>query len=89
MYQVAACESRAAFNPVSTSYAEDLMHCVYCGVDYSFDDPCLCMPRVHGDEVSGFTRKVKGPWGETVAEWSFEPGTGTTRWVLMVAPAEA
>jgi len=65
------------------------MHCVYCGVDYSFEDPCLCMPRVHGDEVRGFTRKVKGPWGETVAEWSFEPGTGTTRWVLMVAPAEA
>ena len=64
------------------------MHCVYCGVEYSFDDPCLCMPRVNGKEEN-FTRKVKGPWGETIAEWSFEPESHQSCWVLKVSPAEA
>jgi hypothetical protein len=66
------------------------MHCVYCGVDYSFDDPCLCVPRLNGHDESGaYTRKVKGPWGETVAEWSYEPGSGRPYWLLRVRPAEA
>jgi hypothetical protein len=66
-----------------------IMHCVYCGVDYNFEDPCLCMPRANGKEAGGFIRRVKGPWGETIAEWSFEPETRQSCWVLMVNPAEA
>lgn len=66
------------------------MHCVYCGTDYNFDDPCLCMPRSNGvDEASAFTRRVKGPWGETIAEWSFEPESGQSCWLLAVVPAQA
>ena len=46
------------------------MHCVYCGVDYSSDEPCLCMPPVRSS-AEGAT-KVKGVWGDAAMEWSLD-----------------
>lgn len=48
------------------------MHCVYCGVDYSPEDHCLCLPPARR-EVSASLPKVEGPWGEAERDWSARP----------------
>jgi hypothetical protein len=50
------------------------MHCVYCGVEYSSEEPCLCMPPVRRLSPAEAPAKVKGAWGEAVKEWSVEAG---------------
>ena len=51
------------------------MHCAYCGVDYSFEETCLCLPPVYGSRTEPAAAvKVTGPWGEAAAEWSASSG---------------
>ena len=50
------------------------MLCPYCGVDYSFEESCFCQPMLPAEKAPTTTPKVKGPWGETAAVWSLEPG---------------
>ena len=52
------------------------MHCVYCGVDYSPEETCLCLPPVRPGKAEAET-KVAGPWGEATAEWSAKPHLGS------------
>ena len=46
------------------------MHCAYCGVDYNWDEACLCLPHARDEVVS--VRKISGPWGEAALEWSLQ-----------------
>lgn len=48
------------------------MHCIYCGVDYSPEDHCLCLPPARR-EVTASLPKVEGPWGEAGRDWSARP----------------
>jgi hypothetical protein len=54
------------------------MHCVYCGVDYSPEEPCMCLPPVREGKAEPMA-KVSGPWGEAAAEWSAKPHTASER----------
>jgi hypothetical protein len=57
------------------------MHCVYCGVDYSLDDPCLCLPPVRTPATARLPQ-VEGPWGEAERDWSARPpGEASTKTV--------
>ena len=47
------------------------MHCNYCGMDYSLEDPCRCLPA--RPEAKENLTKVDVPWGEAAAEWSARP----------------
>jgi hypothetical protein len=47
-----------------------LMHCVYCGVEYSLEDACLCLPRLKSSKLWSSEPRVEGPWGEAAREWS-------------------
>ena len=48
------------------------MHCVYCSVDYSLEDSCLCLPPAR-KEATASLPKVEGPWGEAGRDWSARP----------------
>jgi len=45
------------------------MHCAYCGVDYTVEDGCLCLPPKRAEGITAVPR-VDGPWGEADIEWS-------------------
>jgi hypothetical protein len=46
------------------------MHCSYCGIEYSLEDACLCLPRQETGRTSSSEPRVDGPWGEASREWS-------------------
>ena len=46
------------------------MRCVYCGIEYSLTNACLCLPQVESGGSSSDQPKVEGPWGEAAREWS-------------------
>ena len=52
------------------------MHCVYCGVDYSLEDSCLCLPPARKQVIASPPR-VEGPWGEAARNWSARPSGET------------
>jgi hypothetical protein len=56
------------------------MHCAYCGVDYSFEDCCLCLPP-RRPEVATAVPKVDGPWGEAAIEWSLREIKDKRAWM--------
>ena len=65
------------------------MYCAYCGVHYGPEDACLCLPPESRVEMNGSSVTVKGPWGETVAEWSAEPVSGEERWRFLAQHGQA
>lgn len=54
------------------------MHCAYCGVDYSFENPCRCLPPVREADVANAPR-VDVPWGEAAVDWSLGSAPETAR----------
>lgn len=61
------------------------MRCIYCGIEYSLNDACLCLPHMEPIGSWSDQPKVQGPWGEAEREWSLPCGGGqrfleTARW---------
>lgn len=54
------------------------MHCIYCGVDYSLDEPCWCLPR--SCKPAEVKEIMQGVWGDAVKEWSLR-ASNDANWI--------